>query len=188
MAIITGTGHSQGDKVTFLTNVITMLNEIKADFNAVLTKLDTDAGLGQTNYNSTLAVGTANLAIGNIRADGILQADLVTLIGNIATMANGLRTNINALNVKLETDNAASSYNPENNVTSSALSSTLIVPNGCNWGRDLWPFLQAVLTLGNELKTDLNAIETKLDADTGVTLTTYASGNPVTTTDLTFTI
>jgi hypothetical protein len=187
MAVIKSDGLYQGDFVTFLTNVVTLGNEVKADFNAVLTKLDTDGGLSDTNYNSTLAAATANLSIGNIRADGIHQGDLATLLQNMATLGNEIKTNINALTVKLEGDNAASSYTPENLVGATSLSASALVGTGINYG-DVWPFLNAALTLFNELKAELNAIETKLDNDTGVTLTTYASGNPVTTTDISLTV
>lgn len=187
MAQIRTNGLFQGDFVTYLTNVVTLGNEIKADFNAVLTKLDTDGGLSDTNYNSTLAAATADLSIGNVRKDGIHQGDLATLLANIATLGNEIRTNHGSLLTKLEADNAASSYTPENAIGAAALDATKLLGTGVNW-RDCFPFLQAALTLFNELKAELNAVETKLDSDSGVTLTTYASGNPVTTTDLSLTV
>jgi hypothetical protein len=187
MAQIRTDGLFQGDFVSFLTNVVTLGNEIKADFNAVLTKLDTDSELGDTTYSSTLALATADLAIGVIKKDGIHQGDLATLLTNIKTLGNEIRTNHNLLTTKLDADTVASSYDPENDVAAAALDSASLVGTGINW-RDCFPFLQAALTLFNELKADLNAIETKLDADTGVNLTTYASGNPVTTADLSLTV
>jgi hypothetical protein len=168
MAQIRTDGLFQGDFVSFLTNVVTLGNEIKADFNAVLTKLDTDG-------------------IGNIRKDGIHQGDLATILTNIKTLGNEIRTNHGALLTKLEADNAASSYTPENDIGAAALDASKLLGTGMNW-RDCFPFLQAALTLFNELKAELNAVETKLDSDTGVTLTTYASGNPVTTADLSLTV
>lgn len=187
MAEIKSNGLFQGDLVTFLTNVITLGNEVKADFNAVLTKLDTDGGLSDVNYNSTLAAATADLSIGNIVKNGIHQGDLATLLQNIATLGNEIRTNHGSLLTKLEADNAASSYTPENDIGAAALSSTKLVGTGINYG-DVFPFLSAAKTLFNELKSELNAVEAKLDADSGVTLTTYASGNPVTTSDLSLSV
>lgn len=187
MAEIKSNGIYQGDLVTFLTNVITLGNEVKDDFNDVLAKLDTDGGLGDTDYESSLTVATADLSIGNIVANGIHQGDLATLLQNIATLGNEIRTNHGSLLTKLEADNAASSYTPENDIGAAALSATKLVGTGINYG-DVFPFLSAAVTLFNELKSELNAVEAKLDADSGVTLTTYASGDPVTSSDLSLSV
>lgn len=49
MARIDKNGMNQEDLVTLLNTIIT-------NFNAVLTKLDSDAGVTDTNYSSTYAI------------------------------------------------------------------------------------------------------------------------------------
>jgi molybdenum cofactor biosynthesis enzyme len=39
----------------------TLANEVKADHNALLAKLDLDSGVGDTNYGATLTVAAANV-------------------------------------------------------------------------------------------------------------------------------
>lgn len=41
---------------------VTLINELKTDFGALLTKLDADAGVTDTNYAATLAIAAANSA------------------------------------------------------------------------------------------------------------------------------
>ncbi len=64
MAVITGGGMSQGDLVTFLTNTVTICNELKDDVDklkltvdALTQKLDADAGITDTNYEAVVGVG-----------------------------------------------------------------------------------------------------------------------------------
>lgn len=66
MADIKGNGISQKDLVTFLANVVTIVNEIKASVNATMTKLDSDAGVTDTNYNSTNAVAGSDLSLSGL--------------------------------------------------------------------------------------------------------------------------
>ncbi len=63
MGTISGNGLSQGDLATFLTNVVTLVNELKTDYNLVLAKLDADAGVTDTNYAATRAVAAADLSL-----------------------------------------------------------------------------------------------------------------------------
>lgn len=53
--------------------------------------------------------------------------------------------------------------------------------------RELIRQLQAISTLANELKTDVNLTEAKLDADAGVTDTNYAATNPIGSADISLT-
>ena len=56
-------GVNQGDLVTLLTNVVTIVNELKASVNATMTKLDSDAGVTDANYSSTNAVDSSDLSL-----------------------------------------------------------------------------------------------------------------------------
>lgn len=51
--------------------------------------------------------------------------------------------------------------------------------------KELHTFLANVVTMCNELKTNLNAVNAKLDADAGITDTNYAALHDAATTDLT---
>jgi hypothetical protein len=48
---------------TFLSTVVAFFNNIKTGYNAVLTKLDSDTGVADVNYNSTNATSTADLSL-----------------------------------------------------------------------------------------------------------------------------
>lgn len=63
MPDLTPTGMSQKELFAFLTDVVTMCNEIKADYNAALAKLDADAGVTDVDYVATHAVATADLSL-----------------------------------------------------------------------------------------------------------------------------
>ena len=85
MADITGTGISQEDLVTFLGNVVALVNEVKVGYTAqkadvaalraaivgVTAKLDADAGITDTDYAATWdpaaitssAVATSDLSL-----------------------------------------------------------------------------------------------------------------------------
>lgn len=72
---ITERGMSQGDMYQFMSNTVTIVNELKDDVDALkltivelLEKLDADTGVNSTNYNSTLGLG------GNATANSIVPA------------------------------------------------------------------------------------------------------------------
>ena len=195
MAQIRADGLFQKDLVTFLTNAQTMANEIKVDFNAVNAKLDADTGVAATNYASTCNIAAAALAIasvgtrGGILNDGIHQGDLATFLSSLTTFANEIKTKLAAVTVKLDADALqGSDYGTTCDLTAASLSVAKLVGTGLSWGPDLWAFVNAALTLLNQAKTNINALEAKLDADTVVVTTTYASGNPVETADLSLTV
>ena len=48
------------DLVAVVNQLVTLANELKADHNGAMTKLDADAGVTDTNYNATRAVGAAD--------------------------------------------------------------------------------------------------------------------------------
>lgn len=59
---IKATGMNQDDLVTLLTNIITMCNELKTDFNAALAMLDADS-VGSADYVATVPVTTTDLTL-----------------------------------------------------------------------------------------------------------------------------
>lgn len=97
--------RDQGQVVTFLQNVIT-------NFNAVLAKLDLDATVTQTDYASTLALTDT---IGMDALDKILN--IGTNQGSVINLLKAIITNFNALNVKLDTDNTDTNYASLWNIT-----------------------------------------------------------------------
>jgi hypothetical protein len=92
--VVGSKGLGQGFIVSFLDSFIT-------NFNGTLTKLDSDTGVTDIDYNSTLAITDVvnagkerNTAVDNA---GMGQGALYTLLATIVT-------NVNALNAKLDDD------------------------------------------------------------------------------------
>jgi len=81
-----GTGLGQGDKYDFL-------DELFTDYNALVAKLNTDAGVTDTDY----AVLTSTVGEGKTIFSGMNQTDLVTAL---QTFITGIAT----LNAKLDAD------------------------------------------------------------------------------------
>jgi hypothetical protein len=52
-------GEVDDDVIDVLTQVVTLLTEMKTDWAALLAKLDADAGVTDTNYAATLALAAA---------------------------------------------------------------------------------------------------------------------------------
>ena len=53
-------GEVDDDIVREWNALATLVNELKADFNALLTKLDADAGVTDTNYASLRSIAAAD--------------------------------------------------------------------------------------------------------------------------------
>lgn len=53
-------GEVDDDIVEVINQLAALTAELKADFNALLTKLDADAGVTDTNYASTRSIAAAN--------------------------------------------------------------------------------------------------------------------------------
>lgn len=58
MAVVTvrPAGNDQKKLIAAFNKAVTLINEMKADHNALLAKLDADSGVGDTNYATTNAV------------------------------------------------------------------------------------------------------------------------------------
>lgn len=54
-------GEVDDDVVREFNQMATLVNEIKADFNALLAKLDLDAGVTDTNYASLRSITSADV-------------------------------------------------------------------------------------------------------------------------------
>lgn len=92
--------------------VITFLQSVVTNFNALLAKLDADATVTQTNYVALLAMTDT---VGDDKIDslldiGIKQSALVNFLDTFITK-------FNALNAKMDTDNGDTNYAALWNIT-----------------------------------------------------------------------
>ncbi len=145
-ATVKGTGMSQKDLVSFLDTFIT-------NFNAVMAKLDLDGGVTDTDFASTLNFtdNVNNLAADPIKNNGVFQGAVVTLL-------NTIRTKFNALNAKLDADGGVADTDYAALWNLAAIDVNQISQGGLNQ--------PALYTRLNLIKTNFNAVLTKLDADT----------------------
>ena len=141
-----GTGLSQRGRVKLLDDFIT-------NFNATLTKLDSDAGVTDTNYNSLGAItdNVNNLPGDPIQNNGVFQGAIVTLLGTI-------RTKFNATLTKLDADAGVTDTNYSSLWALPAIDANQICQGGINQG--------ALFTYLDTIRANFNAVLTKLDADT----------------------
>lgn len=154
MGRIFGNGINQGD----LVDLFVLLG---TNFNAILAKLDLDGGVADTNYASlyavTLPAGIQSTRSKAIRDQGLIVSGLNTLI-----------TNFNATLTKLDSDGTVNGtdYNSTTAITNTTDTKHL-KKAGLNQG--------SLVYLLNQIITKINALNAKLDADTGVSGTNYAS-------------
>lgn len=157
MGMIYGAGVNQGD-------LVTLLSLIKTNFNAILAKLDLDGGVADTDYTSTLAV---SMAAGiNTSGDKSVRDQ-----GAVQTFLSSVVTNFNLLLAKLDLDGTVSSTNY---VSTTAMTNAIgtaagksIRPSGMGQG--------SLVHLLDHVITQINALNAKLDGDSGVSGTNYAS-------------
>lgn len=155
MGKIYANGITQKDFVTMLALVCT-------NFNGILTKLDNDGGVADTDYNATYAV---TFPSSKVKASGIRS------FGDVIAFGENIVTNFNATCTKLDSDGTVNGTNYNSTLaikdyTKNPLYGN-ISPNGWNKG-------QIVLWFSTII-TAINALNAKLDADTGVSGTNYAS-------------
>ncbi len=134
-------------------------SQIVTAFNATLAKLDADSGVTATNYVSTCAM-TLNA--------GFKQMALEQ--GRIVDMLEHIRVKIAAVTAKLDADsltdsNYASTIDITDVIDSSSYSARNISQIGMRQG-DLISILSTI-------KTNINALQVKLDADATVNTNTY---------------
>ncbi|MBI4396132.1 MAG: hypothetical protein HY548_03485 [Elusimicrobia bacterium] len=154
MATISGNGMSQEDLVNFL-------QFINTNLTGVLAKLDAES-LSDSDYESTLAIAFPST---EITENGI------TSQGSVLSFLNNWVTNFNALNAKLDADGTVNStnYASANNITDVIESAT--AGNLKNIGI----FQGNLVNLLQTIVTKFNATNAKLDLDSGVSGTNYAS-------------
>lgn len=110
------TGHpkairDQGEIVTFLNSFITA-------YNLVLTKLDSDGGVGDTNYSATLALAdTVGAEIDPIKNAGVYDGAVIKLLDTILAKIASLTAKLDADATVTDTDYAAL-HNVTDNVDS----------------------------------------------------------------------
>lgn len=107
-------GDNAGAVARSLTALATLANELKSDHNALLTKLDADGTVADTNYAATLAVaaadasGTNTLSAGGTGLQGDAAVKLARRVRLIGALAAEIKADHNALLVKLDADGGVS--------------------------------------------------------------------------------
>lgn len=151
-----GTGWHQGDLVDLLALYVTR-------WNGMLTKLDNDAGVADTNYNALWALALP-ATIQTVDPKCIREN------GALATFAKSLIDNMTGANAKLDADATVTDTNYGALWNLAQVAHTEIdsikqngLYNGC------------LIRLLDNWRLSMNGILLKLDADAGVTDTTYTS-------------
>lgn len=126
MTLYTELGHGaagwHGDDAvvtrTTLSNLRTLANEIRTDHNAVVTKLDADAGVSDTNYAATRSIAAAavgaipaTLGVGSAHLHGDDGVRVRVILQDLRTLANEIKTDTNALLTKLDADGGVADTN-----------------------------------------------------------------------------
>jgi len=171
----------------------TLANELKADHNAVLAKLDLDGGVADADYAALHTVAAANvdaavaasehIANGGSYSHGDDAVKLRLAMESIATMSNDMQTEHDGLLAKLDADAtvADADYAALHATTATAIGSISahFAQGGSSVhgdaGVQVRLALQSVQTLANEIKTQRNLVMAKLDADGGVADADYAA-------------
>jgi hypothetical protein len=154
MGKIYGNGINQGD-------LADLLGRLKTNFNAILAKLDLDGGVTDTNYAALHAV-TLTAGIQTTRAKGIRDQ------GVVLTFLSSLITKFNLVLTKLDADVAV---NGTNYVSTTAMTNKVgtkhLKKGGMNQG--------SLVHQLDHVIAKINALNAKLDLDSGVSGTDYAS-------------
>jgi len=150
-----------------------ILNDAATSFNAVLTKLDADSGVADTNYNSLLAATpTIGTTYGKaIRPNGMLLGDAVLLCKN-------LRTNFNSLMDKLAADGTVNGTTVFT-ALKFGTTSNLIEDSGAR-AKKLGIHQDAIVDFLDAWVNVFNDALDALDADSGVNNTNYFSLHGIT--------
>lgn len=159
MTALASQGHGLSANGMHQVDLINTLKEMETNFNGDLTKLDSDIGVTDTNYNSLYAVDLNNTVVGSY---GLSQSSLVSFLQSFVD-------NFNLTLTKLDSDSG---------VGDTDYSSTLAITDVVNAGSyftiasnknvavDNTGFNQGALyDLLNTIVTNFNALNAKLDAD-----------------------
>lgn len=150
MADVSKRGIHQGDMVT-------LIRLIKTNFNAMLSYLDIDTGITDTNYNSLWALALPDVYVES-QGTGSGNAVLIDFLNEVFTNYNGLIAKLN-LDAGITDTNYA--------VLTSTVGEKLAIFAGINQS-DLIDALQTIIT-------GIATLTAKLDADGGITKTDYAA-------------
>lgn len=161
MADIFAQGIKQGDLVDLLVS-------IKTKWNAILTKLDADGTVSDTDYNSTRAL---------TMPDGIQTGHPKAIRdqGQVVTFLNNFIVAFNAVLTKLDADGGVSGTN-----FNALLAITDIVGAEIDPIKNAGLYDGAVVKLLDTIIAGIAALNAKLDLDGGVADTNYASLQNVT--------
>jgi hypothetical protein len=152
-------GHGLSARGMWQKDLVAELTEFETNLNAVLTKLDADAGVTDTDYNSTYAVDLDNTVVGSL---GLDQDKLVTFLQELVT-------NFNLILTKLDSDGGTSDsdynatlaltdiINAGTNFTIAANQNLAVDDRGMQQG--------ALYDMLSNIVTNINALNAKLDAD-----------------------
>lgn len=154
MGKIYGAGINQGD-------LVDMLVKFKTNFNAILAKLDLDAGVADTNYTSLQSITFPS----TIKTSG---AKAIRDQGETLTFLGSLITKFNAVLTKLDAD---AQVNDTNYNALWAITNTVGTKHLRKGGRDQG----SLVFLLNNILTNINGLNAKLDLDAGVSGTNYGS-------------
>lgn len=175
----------------------TLLNELAADHNGALVKLDADGTVNDTDYAATLSVSTAlmpNAASVHVHQGGSYShGDDAARLKRTTGVAglHDLKTKHNALLAKLDADTgvtATDHVDAARTVAAFSAHAGDLGQGGSSTHGDAGVAfrrgLEGRVALANELKAKHNALMTKLDAD-GVGPGTYVADHTVAAADLT---
>ena len=152
-------GHGLEPKGMHQKDEVAELSEFETNLNAVLTKLDSDDGVTDANYNSTYAVDLNNTVVGSL---GLDQDKKVSFLQSFIT-------NFNLVLTKLDSDTGTS--DSDYNLT---LVLTDVVNEGTNFTiadnenlavDNRGVSVSALYDLYGNIVTNFNALNAKLDAD-----------------------
>lgn len=146
---------------SYLVDLISML---KTNWNAALTKLDADATVNGTNYNSLWAVSIPE----GIQTDGMKA---IRDEGLVHDFLQSLRDSINGVNAKLDLDSGVA----DTNYAALWDVADYIGERGDDGIQRIGEQQGSVVFFLNLLITNINGILAKLDADGTVTDTNYAA-------------
>lgn len=153
MGVIYGNGVTQED-------LVDLLVLIKTNFNAILAKLDLDGGVADVNYASLYALAYP-AGFSATFPKGIADQ------GVVVSFINSIVTNFNLVLAKLDLDGTVNSTNYAATTAMTNPVGVTIFSNGLGQGE-----MAHVL---NHIIAKIAALNAKLDVDTGVVGTNYAS-------------
>lgn len=159
MTALASQGNGLSDKGMWQKDLVATLTEMETNFNAILTKLDADGGVTDTDYNSTYAVDLDNTVVGS---KGLDQDKMVTFFQSFLTNFNATLTKLDSDGGVTDTDYNSTlaltdTINAGTNFTIAANQNLAIDNTGMTQGA-LYYYLNAVVT-------NVNALNAKLDAD-----------------------